>query len=113
VLFPLVSCNPARAHADELAAPLNLSVLPKHDLEPSPRLQTPQLTASPADTPMMSQLTTPTIGYHTAPRTPLAVVPEAQAKRNWFEKTFSGRPLGVGPLPGCREWLLIGVSITS
>jgi hypothetical protein len=43
----------------------------------------------------MSQLATPTIGFGTAPRTPLAVVPEAQAKRGWFEKTFSGKPVGV------------------
>jgi len=46
----------------------------------------------------MSQLRTPTIGFGTAPRTPLAVVPEAQAKRGWFEKTFSGKPVGVSGL---------------
>jgi hypothetical protein len=46
----------------------------------------------------MSQLATPTIGFGTAPRTPLAVVPEAQAKRGWFEKAFSGKPVGVSPL---------------
>jgi len=47
----------------------------------------------------MSQLATPTIGFGTAPRTPLAVVPEAQAKRGWFEKAFSGKPVGVSLLP--------------
>jgi hypothetical protein len=46
----------------------------------------------------MSQLATPTIGFGTAPRTPLAVVPEAQAKRGWFEKTFSGKSVGVSLL---------------
>jgi len=71
----------------------------KHDLEPSPRLGTPGLINSPAQTPTMSQLATPTIGFGTAPRTPLAVVPEAQAKRGWFEKAFSGKPVGVSLLP--------------
>jgi len=47
----------------------------------------------------MSQLATPTIGFGTAPRTPLAVVPEAQAKRGWFEKAFSGKPVGVSSDP--------------